>query len=246
VPAFLVAPMLLHYQVGPKFVTQAVGSGSYRETMDRLFKDPPVSQEQVLHPDRFLGKDRDLPKAIQWPAGLSVALGEGWKANKAGPLGELDFALWLDRWLGGTGGRLSPLALMQGRMWSGAADKAAQGWDGATLQLLEKQGQGSAVAAVFAWDTKEDADEAADAIARAIGIRYGKSLKDAVWTAATPGGRLFSYVSPDGPGRLSVRGDVVRWLDGAPAETVDAAFAALEGAGVTRHANDTWTAAKPN
>ena len=63
--------------------------------------------EHLLRPSRFLGAQRDLPRRITWPTGLASAVGEGWAGLKPTTVGELDLALWVDRWVGGTDGRLT-------------------------------------------------------------------------------------------------------------------------------------------
>jgi hypothetical protein len=243
-PAFLIVPTLLNYRTGPLFITRAVGSGSFHDTMEMLYADPPVSQEQVLHPARYLGRFRDLPQRIAWPDGLAAALGEGWRGDKPVPAGELDLALWFERWLGGNDGHLSTALLGKGRAWGKASDVAARGWDGVTMQLLQKDGGGSALAVILAWDSKEDAAEAGDAILKCLAARDGKLVEGASWKDGADGARVFDYTGSFGPGRIVVRGDVVRWLDGAPSEALERAFTPLAAAVVERDAADTWSREK--
>jgi hypothetical protein len=51
---------------------RAVEGGTFNERMAALYKDPPVSQEQILHQDRWFGPKRDYPQAIVWAADLAT------------------------------------------------------------------------------------------------------------------------------------------------------------------------------
>src|ERR1051326_4528500 len=138
-PAFLVLPTLLHYRVGPAFVDAAVGD-DFAGGMKRLFEDGPPTQEQVLHPRRFLGKDRDLPRKIVWGGERSKALGEGWTRVDEESFGELDFAFWLDRHLAGHQGRMDLAGVAQGRYVDPKSRKASEGWDGIWVEAWDPPG----------------------------------------------------------------------------------------------------------
>lgn len=240
VPAVLVVGTMLHYQTGPAFVGRFVRDGDYPSRMEALYKEGPTTQEQVLRPSRWVGEHKDLPRRIELP-GLEPALGEGWKGLKATPVGELDLALWLDRWLGGTKGRLTVELLSQGRYWSKAAGVAAEGWDGGWLQVVEHEGAPKAVSAVFAFDTAKDAQEAAKALHLAIEQQHAATVtKGAFGPVADGAGARASWTSSYGAGRVEVAGDVVWLLDGVPADRLEAAFEVLKTAPVERDPADTW------
>ena len=241
VPASLVVGTLLNYQTGPAFVGRAVGRGDYLATMARLYADPPRTQEQVLRPSRFLGARRDLPRRITWPTGLASAVGEGWAGLKPAPVGELDLALWVDRWVGGTDGRLTPKLLGSGRYYSPEAGTAAEGWDGALVQLLEEGGVPRGIAALLAFDTAKDANEAAETLRKALRAQHGDTFRDGAWRDGPDGARTATFSDRFGAGRLEVKGEIVRLLDGVPVETLERAFAALAAAPVERDTGDGWT-----
>lgn len=240
VPASLVVGTLLNYQTGPAFVSRAVGK-EYAATMAKLYADPPRTQEQVLRPSKFLGANRDLPRRITWPAGLAAAVGPDWKGLKPSPVGELDLALWLDRWVGGTDGRLTQKLLGSGRYYSAEAAAAAEGWDGVYVQLLEEGGVPRGVAALMAFDSPKDATEAAQTLLKALRAQHGDTFRDGAWRDGEEGVRTATFSSRWGAGRVEVDGDLVAFLDGVPVDSLDRAFAALVKAPVVRDPADTWT-----
>jgi hypothetical protein len=238
-PVVLFLPTMLHYQSGPAFVGRAT-NGDYAGGMARLYRDLPVTQEQVLHPGKYVGDHRDLPRACAWPSDLAAAAGEGWKGLESFPVGELDLTLWLDRWLGGGQGRLDKGLMEQGRYWSAEAQKAAQGWDAGWMQLLEEKGEPRAVLFASAWDTTADAHEAALALEKTLRRQHEGRLEAGAWVTKDGTSRL-DFAGPQGAGAIVERGDEVRLVDGVPASARDHVVAALEGARFTRDPKDTWT-----
>jgi hypothetical protein len=110
----------------------------------------PVSTEQVLHPERSPGADRDEPVPIRF-----AEPPEGWREVRADGLGEFEARIWLDELLGDPD----------------RAARAAEGWDGDRYRLLEGP-SGEALVWVSAWDTGRDAAEFADAARDALARRY--------------------------------------------------------------------------
>jgi len=56
--------------------------------IDALYRRPPLSSEQVLHPEKLLSRPRDEPIKLKTPD-LSRTLGKGWKRTWHDVLGEL-------------------------------------------------------------------------------------------------------------------------------------------------------------
>ncbi len=243
-PAILFVPTLLNYQMGPALVGRYVGR-DYPGGMDRIYAgDWPTTAEQFVHPGRFVNKDRDLPRGIAWPETLAEAAGAGWKGLEAQSTGELDFALWMSHWSGKNRGRLTIESMGSGRMWDKAAGLAAEGWDGMKVQILTKDGAPTGVALASAWDTREDAKEAGDALEAALRAQFESLFTANPWRDGSDGtGRVLDFTGPYGTGRILVRNDVVLLLDGFPKETFDAVWARLETTKFTRDPKDTWTAA---
>jgi hypothetical protein len=119
--------------------------------LDRAFHDPPVSWEQVLHPEKYWDPvKRDLPRPIALP-NLAPVLGEGWVLEGQGKLGELLLAIL-------TGPEidvLDPMGLKDARGWT---NEAASGWGGDLWQHY-RRGDGGVTVLATVWDSKKDARE---------------------------------------------------------------------------------------
>lgn len=112
-PPFVTAQLLFPYLDGERFVRRlyATGGGSWRlvDLAERV--RPPVSTEQVLHPERYLAAEP--PRRVRL-RGVGRTLGPSWERLAASTFGE-----WQPReWLARAGG--------------GAARAAAAGWGIAT------------------------------------------------------------------------------------------------------------------
>ena len=154
-PAFLQRGLLSPYLLGQGFLLRgnlsAVASGVRAADLDRAFKDPPVSSEQILHPEKYWNDaSRDLPLPIASPD-LSRVLGEGWTRWSDGNLGELNIAL-----LTGAGpmSPTSPETLSA----AGWTNIGAAGW-GADRWQLYKNGETTVAILLTIWDTEKDAQE---------------------------------------------------------------------------------------
>jgi hypothetical protein len=77
--------------------------------VDALWDDPPASTEQVLHPEKYVAREKPVAIAIAKP----VAVGEAWREVTSDVLGELGVRTWL--------GIAAPRDL---------AERAAAGWGG--------------------------------------------------------------------------------------------------------------------
>jgi len=212
VPAFLITGTLLHYDLGPKLVTRFVGD-DYAGGIAKLYEDGPVSQEQLLHAARWLGDAKDYPQTVVWAGDLAAAAGEGWTRLHDMPAGELDLALYLDHFLGGTDGKLNVMLVMQGRYVGDRARGAAEGWDAGQWTFLEKEGRGIAWCQALAFDRPEDAREAAEAFVEAIRKASGPSFEGGSFED-DEGARVAEWVGPHGRGRIRVAGERVLLLDG--------------------------------
>ena len=114
-------------------------------------EDLPVSSEQVLHADRFLG-ERDEPADVVFPEEAPP----GWRDVHTDGLGELETRVFLEEHLGDRD----------------AAVSAAQGWDGDRYRLLRGP-PGEVLIWATVWDSGEEAAEFEDAVRRAFERRYG-------------------------------------------------------------------------
>jgi len=120
--------------------------------VDALYGNPPVSTEQILHPDAYPG-DRPVPVAL--PNELAARMGAGWTTEQRDTLGELQLRVWLE-----AGG---------GPAWKPTADAAAAGWGGDRVELLRAPGGAWALVLKTVWDGAADAHEFTAAATATIG-----------------------------------------------------------------------------
>jgi hypothetical protein len=113
-PPFLTAQLLFPYQSGLAFVQRLVRAGGGRWALvDAAHRShPPVSTEQIMHPDAYLRFEK--PAGVRMKVGS--VLGPSWKPAVAGVLGEWETGQVLAE--GGSG-----------------ADRAAAGWGGDRYEL---------------------------------------------------------------------------------------------------------------
>ena len=144
-PPFVLAGLLFPYQRGQQFVTDL-----YRRAGDRwtlvdlaLTKRPPLSTEQILHPDKWVAVE--APERVAAP---DPGLGAGWRKTAEGTFGE-----WQTGELLALGGRRRP--------------EAAAGWGGDRYAVWQR-GDDTTVAIRWRWDTARDAREFAPALRAAV------------------------------------------------------------------------------
>lgn len=139
-PPYLQQYLLFPYLRGMLLCLEA---GSF-DAVDRIFRKPPLSTEQVLHPAKLLGKEPDHPMVLDLPD-LAAELGEDARLLTGNALGELYIRVLLEEG-GGTG-----------------AARVAAGWDGDRYEVYDR-GEGRATLVwLTTWDTPEDAGEFQDA-----------------------------------------------------------------------------------
>ena len=253
-PGFMVIPSLLHYRAGPALVSRAVGQNSLSAVLNGLYADPPTTQEQWLHPERWLSKERrDLPRNIVWPEDTVTSIGEDWSLFYEHPLGELDLAMLLDHWasipsdkkgvrarpLPGAYGRPITKRIAFGRFVSAFAYRAASGWDGGFVKYLARDEKTPLmVLQAFAFDSEADAEEATEAFRRAFGALHGSAYKEAEPIAGT-GAFTLPYETPHGRATMVRKRRVLRIVDGAPdADTLARALKTLNRVAVTLKKGD--------
>lgn len=136
-PAILREPLLFPYTSGLGLAMGAWQSGGGFAGVNALFKNPPASTEQVLHPDKLAS--REPPVTVTFPADLATRLGTGWAVRMQDTLGELQLGI-----------------LVRTGDPSAGSDPAA-GWGGDRVALLAGPGGASAVVLDARWDTTKAA-----------------------------------------------------------------------------------------
>src|SRR6185503_10661088 len=147
-PAYLRETSLFPYLSGNPFVETLIAGGGYQAVND-AFGSPPISTEQVLHPEKYA--QREGPRVVKIPTLFSPGLPAGWKAVGQDTLGEFILRLWLT----------------QGGVAFAQAAAAAAGWGGDRLELYRSPG-GTTVLLATEWDELLDASEFAAAAKLAL------------------------------------------------------------------------------
>ena len=120
---------------------QSLLAGGGLGAVNNAFSNPPVSTEQVLHPEKYLGPDVDEP--TQFEGGdPTAALGQGWVRLGSNTMGEFSVRVHLTEALGRK-----------------RATRIAEGWDGLRFFFCEAKGAPLFVGIVSEWDSETDAEE---------------------------------------------------------------------------------------
>jgi hypothetical protein len=159
-PAVLRESLLFPYQTGLTFVTTLYERGGYT-AVDRAYRDPPTSTEQLLHPERYLVRDQPTPVDVP---DLAAKLGAGWRPGARIEWGEFDTRL-----------------MLEGELAGGTAELAAAGWDGGRLRTFERAGR-TAMVLRTVWDSAAQAGEFCDAASRWAGGRFGPPRGGSRWS----------------------------------------------------------------
>jgi hypothetical protein len=152
-PNFMQQDFLFPYTYGTDFVREIHSQGGWN-AVDQVYSDPPLSTEQILHPERY---PWDKPIAIE-PPDLVSALGEGWREVEFNVLGEWFTQLVLSEQVG------NDLSIV-----------AAHGWGGDVYIVVSNDDDGSgALFLMTIWDSVRDAQEFAAAFLDYGDARFGQ------------------------------------------------------------------------
>jgi hypothetical protein len=146
-PAIVRVPLLSAYVDGLSFCASLHGSGGFA-AVDRAHSAPPVSTEQVLHPERFA--QPDTPTIVRLPD-LPELTAAGYELVREDTLGELEMGVYFGQGVS-----------------EDEAKRAADGWDGDRIRVYRAEGAPSAVVWLSVWDTERDAEQAAYAAERVV------------------------------------------------------------------------------
>jgi hypothetical protein len=141
------------YREGRRFVEALFQSGGW-EVVNHAYADPPRSTELVLHPERYLAEERDLPTVVFVPE-LSGTLGVSWTLHLRDTLGEFALGLYLAQ------------TLPEEAVWP-----AADGWDGDTLVVWEHEDGDRVRVWRTIWDTTAEAAEFERALVTVVPQRF--------------------------------------------------------------------------
>jgi len=186
-PDILQENLMFPYSQGMTFANNVTKSGGV-PMMDELFRHPPESSEQILHPEK-IQEPRDRPSEIE-PALMTSLVksleSSGYRHVKTNTLGEFN----LGQLFGGRGDE--------------RASSAAAGWDGDLYAIVERQGAGTGMIWITVWDSEGDASEFGQRVSGWMQARHPDSSG---WLSLTPAGMprvvcLMEGFQPDVAARL--------------------------------------------
>lgn len=155
IPPYIRDVALFPYEGGAGFVERAIEAKGW-SAVNGLFANPPISTEQVLHPEKYFTDKPDLPKQI-WMVKFEETLGDGYRETNNNTLGELQIRLLLQA-LG-----CKPEQ----------AESAAAGWGGDRYQaLIHKESKQPVVIWLTSWDSEAEAQEFYSIYREALARRY--------------------------------------------------------------------------
>jgi len=153
-PAFLRETLIFPYLGGLGFVESMRKTQPWSK-IDEVFKAPPESTEQILHPEKYLAKEKPV-KVVAAPL-TSLAPR---KELRRDVLGELELRIWF-----------------ASKLPEDVAEKAAAGWGGDRLVAYGDPATPDAPPAIVelsSWDTETDAKEAEAATRKMLAKLSGK------------------------------------------------------------------------
>ena len=156
VPALLRRQLEFPYIDGYAFINAIRGRGDW-PAVDEVWETPPLSTEQILHPELY---PEELPIDVALPD-VAALLGPGWYTSYQQTLGEMQTGVWV------ADGRkaVSLFPVLPAQL---PRAEAAAGWGGDRLVSLEGPDGAWAVVWQTEWDSRDDAREFRDAAREAL------------------------------------------------------------------------------
>jgi hypothetical protein len=157
-PRVLREPLVFPYTQGLVFAQRVKLSGDGWTALDRAFAAPPLSTEQVLHPDKYVGDNPDWPTMLDGKDPDRL-LGPDWTLISQDTFGELGMRVVLREHLGTT---VRPGDAVPG-----------EGWDGDRLWLWQRNSdEAPAMLWVSTWDDETSAANHRRAMDRVVQRLY--------------------------------------------------------------------------
>jgi hypothetical protein len=144
------------YTAGEYFVIYLFIEGNYSwQMVNEAYRRPPVSSEQVMHPEKYLAGE--LPTPVTLPD-LTQALGESWREIDRDVLGEAGFLVWLID-----------------QVDEQVAIDGAAGWEGDSYTLWVDDAGHRLLTELSRWETETDAVELVEAFSTYMDLRGEES-----------------------------------------------------------------------
>lgn len=186
-PPIVSATLLFPYEQGQVFIDAIMADGEW-DAVNAAFASPPVSTEQILHPDKYL--EGEMPVAVAMP-NIAEGLDPEWTTFDTNTMGEFQISVLLN----------------DGDVSARQAEQAAEGWGGDTYTVVGTEDR-DVIVWNSEWDTEDDALEFAESLVVRESGRIGASAEsegpttlissDDVTVRVVVDGTSVSYVSaPD-------------------------------------------------
>jgi hypothetical protein len=167
IPPIVLVPLLDAYMKGAVVALTAYEHGGW-PSVDALYRNPPVTSEQVLHPDTKLFPVREPPRRVTLARTTDPELADN-------VLGELQWQIYFQLWK------------------SPRAAEASEGWGGDRYTVTRRK-DGRLIGRIATiWDTAADAQQFADAYLASLTARFpgADTSRPAAGIARPDGGRVF-------------------------------------------------------
>lgn len=152
-PAFLIDTLLGAYLKGMGFVFEIQKQGW--EKVRNLYSNPPVSTEQILHPEKWLKGER--PYNFEWPSFEKEELFTDWDLLENNTIGEMQWRIIFNEHDLGRVGRA-----------------ASTGWNGDTYAVFKKKSNDDDLLLLLftSWDSIAEAEEFISAYQELLKTKY--------------------------------------------------------------------------
>lgn len=143
-PPVIIGPLIDSYMKGAVVSMRAYEAGGWKG-IDALYKNPPTSTEQVLHPATKLIGKREEPKKVTLPKLSGTELTQN-------VMGELQWQIYMQQ-------------------WNVKEPKVSEGWGGDRYAVMKDKDRVIGYLST-AWDTETDAKEFADGYVASLKARF--------------------------------------------------------------------------
>lgn len=164
-PKYFLDSVLFPYTEGLNFVSQIYRDGGM-DAVNQLYKNPPASIEQILHPERYPNEQPVTVTLDQY----NRALDRQCSLVRESTLNEADL-----KWI------LTSAYDEKWRIPEKNANRAVDGWGGGTFRSYSC-GENPLFFARVVWDSDQDAQEFEEALGRQFSQRFGNPQSQNAWT----------------------------------------------------------------
>ncbi|MFQ5864181.1 MAG: hypothetical protein ACE5IW_03020 [bacterium] len=158
IPPFLIETLIGAYLKGMGFIFEIQKQGWQK--VDKLYTTPPVSTEQILHPEKWLADEK--PHKFEWPAFENHKLFADWELLEANTIGEIQWRI-----------------IFAEHELAQIAKAASAGWNGDLYAVLEKKNGNNLLLLLYtSWDSEAEAQEFYSAYQKLLAVKYPDGINN--------------------------------------------------------------------